>query len=93
MNNQPFFPTAVTNDGDHNILAPNGVTPAPGESVSIPGATLRDWFAGQALAGMLAGYFQDIDPSGIMNGTSIPSRIASSAYAVADAMLAERAKK
>jgi hypothetical protein len=45
--------------------------------------TLRDWFAGQALAGMLA------DPANI--GSCQVN--AEAAYKLADAMLAEREKK
>lgn len=46
------------------------------------GMTLRDWFAGQALAGILA-------------ATTVagPGESASRAYGMADAMLAERAKE
>lgn len=43
-----------------------------------PGMTLRDWFAGQALAGILA-----TDP-GLLCG-----EVAADAYSFADAMLAE----
>ena len=45
-----------------------------------PGMTLRDWFAGQALAGMLA------NPNcGLSNGS-----LARRSYNIADAMLAAR---
>jgi hypothetical protein len=53
---------------------------------SVMGMTLRDWFAGQALAAL----------SGLNNsGTSFlwdSDQLAKRAYARADAMLAERAK-
>jgi hypothetical protein len=42
--------------------------------------TLRDWFAGQALAGYIGGLANSADPK----------RIAQYAYAVADAMLWRR---
>lgn len=48
------------------------------------GMSLRDWFAGQALAGMSAGH----DSNGPWAWT--PDVAAASAYAVADAMLAAR---
>ena len=49
-----------------------------------PGMSLRDWFAGQALAGYCG------NPS----WTDLPtSKIANAVYAQADAMLAERAKE
>jgi hypothetical protein len=53
------------------------------------GMSLRDWFAGQALAGQLA------NSSAICDGVGEPSvsgLFAKDAYALADAMLAERAK-
>lgn len=54
-----------------------------------PGMTLRDYFAGQALAGLLAHpYCKSVGPG--FNGVTV--RVAIEAYAVADAMLAERAK-
>ena len=47
-----------------------------------PGMTLRDWFAGQALEGVLA-----------FTGVPIGEKVtAADAYAIADAMLAERQK-
>jgi hypothetical protein len=50
------------------------------------GMTLRDWFAGQALVSIAdACYIQD--------EISAPSDVAAAAFALADAMLAERAKK
>ena len=45
------------------------------------GMTLRDWFAGQAMAGIVHAH-----------GYPQPNEYASQAYAWADAMLAERAK-
>lgn len=50
-----------------------------------PGMTLRDWFAGQALAGYLAAYAhpQAID-------TPMPLKAARCTYEYADAMLAAR---
>jgi|LakMenEpi03Aug12_release.lakeMendotaPanAssembly.Ray.scaffolds.fasta_scaffold08163_13 hypothetical protein len=49
-------------------------------SYSAPGMTLRDWFAGQALAGALA------DPTCDLS----PIELAKIAYKEADAMLAAR---
>lgn len=49
-----------------------------------PGMTLRDWFAGQALAGMLGCPLQP---------QSGPDMYARDAYAMADAMLAAREVK
>lgn len=69
----PAFPVIVSN---------------PGNAEVIPGMTLRDWFAGQALVGC-----QHIMESG--NDYFIPDTpevIAGMAYKLADAMLAERNK-
>ncbi len=52
-------------------------------TVSSGGMSLRDWFAGQALAGEMTGY-QDVD------ATRYADAIAARCYAVADAMLAAR---
>ncbi len=55
------------------------------ETVHVLGMTLRDWFAGQALVGLLA--------SGVAAERGQSSEdVAGAAYANADAMLAERAK-
>ena len=46
--------------------------------------TLRDWFAGQALVGLLAGQFREC---GSYNFVGVPGE----AFGIADAMLAARA--
>ena len=48
------------------------------------GMTLRDWFAGQALACVYRRFLPDSDPS--------LDDLALQAYAIADAMLVERSK-
>jgi hypothetical protein len=55
-------------------------------SYSAPGMTLRDWFAGQALAGMLINY--TTQKFGVGEQTC-----AKGAYEFADAMLAAREGK
>lgn len=56
--------------------------PAFPEGLDLSGGmTLRDWFAGQALAGQEIQYFE-----------FSPEIVAAGAYALADAMLAEREK-
>lgn len=61
------FPTS-------EIRAPNGMVISPGSD----GMSLRDWFAGQALAGLLA------------NKYDVPDSAAFQAYRFADALLAAR---
>lgn len=68
----PAFPMSFGPDG------------APGYA---DGMSLRDWFAGQALVGMLA-YPGAFDPYG--PGDELHPMFARSAYHFADAMLAER---
>ncbi len=49
--------------------------------------TLRDWFAAQAAAGYLAAH------AGDETALPVKAEVAKFAYAVADALLAERAKQ
>lgn len=51
------------------------------------GMTLRDWFAGQAMAGMLSGGIADTIPHDDIGGGS---DVAGFAYQYADAMIAAR---
>ena len=58
----------------------------------VPGMSLRDYFAAAALQGFLAHYGNDF-PFSVAGNTQDDDEIAASmSYAVADAMLAERAK-
>ena len=58
---------------------------------SSSGMTLRDWFAGEALAGWLASFTDTACPHPGETPESA-ARVAASSYAMADAMLAERSK-
>jgi hypothetical protein len=55
------------------------------------GMTLRDWFAGQALAGMCASY-PEYERRETLDQTRGGKRISEAAYVLADAMLAARAQ-
>ncbi len=62
-------------------------------SQPIPAMTLRDWFAGQTLAGMLAHPQADYAPWGdASSGIAGTDMLAREAYRLADAMLTERTK-
>lgn len=64
-----------------------------GSALISQSLTLRDWFAGQALTGWLASFGPDVPhPSRAAKGDQIVAEMASEAYILADAMLAERAK-
>jgi hypothetical protein len=67
-----------------------------GLSMRDPGMTLRDWFAGQALAAM-SDVRDDGDYSEMTRDAGRPELearwIATAAYRIADAMMAERGKK
>jgi hypothetical protein len=73
----PAFPSAGYNDmhGDHHP--------------PVYGMSLRDWFAGQALAGMLSPERRGGGGSESSNSVRAISR---DAYLLADAMLAARSK-
>ena len=62
---------------------------APGASQDYQGMTLRDYFAGEALAGMLANKRFHI--FGDDGDTLADEQAAQNAYDFADAMIAERA--
>lgn len=66
---------------------PTGSQPEP-NLYSAPGMTLRDYFAATALPSVL----DAAETTGDSTAASIPSTAAAVAYAIADAMLLERAK-
>jgi hypothetical protein len=55
----------------------------PDDYIPFPGMTLRDYFAGQALAGLASKTYS----------TATNKALAKRSYALADAMLAERERK
>ena len=80
-NGGPAFPCSVRRDENYMDFGGYGRT----RTVTLQegGMTLRDWFAGQALAGMIRANHR-------LEFT--PPDDATWAYQIADAMLAERAK-
>lgn len=69
--------------------------PGDPESVEDPGMSLRDWFAGQALSGLLANVDVTRNSRDVKTGSEsiLPVHaLGISAYYLADAMLAEREK-
>lgn len=78
--------TGERKDGGQAFPQPVTVGPNDDMYPAYPGMTLRDWFAGQALAG-ITGHKET-------HGTvdEIGAAIANAAYGIADAMLAERSK-
>lgn len=71
---------------DFNTVGQYGTVVPP----TTPGMSLRDWFAGQALAGMLSNGFA---PKVVNAPQDVKEwNYAKFAYTVADAMLAERSK-
>lgn len=72
----PVFPSPIATDGDGNVMQPQ-----------YWGMSLRDWFAGQALAGMHA---YGVDNIVSRNTLDWDADIAKRAYDAADAMLRAR---
>jgi hypothetical protein len=84
----PAFPFQVTTKGGSFNVVRGHTVPGGSEDVDIfTGMTIRDWFAGQVLAGLAA--WGGVHENGIERG--IPEAVGL-AYKAADAMLAERAK-
>ena len=80
----PAFPATLWHEVENPESAIRTV-----ESTTFPGMSLRDWFAGQALAGELASQ----NPECAYAGCEGAAEVSSWAYSVADAMLAERRKR
>jgi hypothetical protein len=90
----PSLPTRRVKDGGAAFPRPGFVNPVQG---TLPdgdvvedgcvGMTLRDWFAGQFLAGNIRGFQTTGSPH------TWPEEAAAHAYRVADAMLVERDRK
>jgi hypothetical protein len=77
------------NDGGPAFPRPDDRDPVTGQGwrEGSDGMTLRDWFAGQALAGMMA---NETTPFSSDHAECEPSQIAAAVYEIADAMLQQR---
>ena len=92
MHNPPAFPVEMTYG-----LEPGEPSQTGEHTAQFPGMSLRDYFAGQALAGQLAAFTnadaieQWVEVSR-ETGETQHQTVAREAYRFADAMLAERNK-
>jgi hypothetical protein len=82
MSDTPAFPS------------PNNVVIGDMKTAGHSGMSLRDWFAGQALAGIAgnAALLAELDTVASMTNKSEMGVVTGLAFNMADAMLAERAK-
>ena len=82
----PAFPVTMQNDSDGFILDWYGQMMPPGTRRQWNGLSIRDYFAGQALAGIIAAHTGDAPlPDGL--------HAVNDAYEYADAMISEREKR
>lgn len=77
-------------DGGQAIPQPVAVGPSDDLYPAYPGMSLRDWFAGQALTGLLAEPQAEDGEPGLGLGRNYAANAAKAAYRMADAMLAAR---
>lgn len=81
----PAYPTRIENPGSKEILGHSGDAVLPGTVSYYAGMTLRDAFAMAAMQGLVTQRFPDHHYP--------PYHMASIAYEMADAMIAERNKR
>lgn len=77
--NPPAFPCDA--QGDRSVPPEHDYIQTGIHTAKFPGMSLRDWFAGQALAGIGAQWAME---------SLSPDELAEAAYEVADAMLSAR---
>lgn len=82
----PVFPHIHTDlyDDDGRDL------PGPQVHTTRPGLSLRDWFAGQALSGLLSSDHGAASAAKLLLDTGTYTSLANCAFNIADAMLAAR---
>ena len=86
----PAFASAYTVNVDDGAAGHGGSAGQRQMLVRSPGMTLRDYFAGQALQGYRAAYWQWYKSVGSGGAFADPKQMAEWSYADADAMLLER---
>lgn len=85
--NPPAFPTEWSAG-----LEPGEPMQTGPHAAQYPGMTLRDWFAGQALAQVVRDVFNDPHLA-TKPPSALPDIIAGASYQIADAMLAKRCNR
>jgi len=83
----------MSNDGGPAFPVGNTATASDDLYPDLPGMTLRDYFAGQALAGINSDLrrLRDLAHAYAEDNVSIAEALATECYVMADAMLAARA--
>lgn len=84
---RPVFPTEFINEGDRNITSPDGQLVPPGGLVTMPGMTLRQLYAANAMQGYLAS-MQTCPEHGPIEPTEYARAIARDCWIMADALIA-----
>lgn len=82
-NGGPAFPGVTINDTDGNLTDPFGTLLPPQGQATYSGMSLRDYFAACAMQGLVVGE---------SDAFQARHSVATEAYAIADAMMKERAK-
>jgi len=87
--------TTQKQDGGPAFPSSNDITVGNAHTNVHSGMTLRDWFAGQALAGMWSNndHLCIVKENASKAGHSFDERLSQNAYAIADAMIAERKRR
>jgi hypothetical protein len=86
-NGGPAFPVICSNPSMKEILGFDGDILPPNSKTEYKGMTLLDWFAGQALVGMMANP-NCVGKNGLFNESNFRT-----CYDAAATMLAEKAKR
>jgi hypothetical protein len=84
---RPVFPPTFHNDGDRNVTAPDGQLVPPGDTVSMPGITVRQLYAGMALQGYIAAS-SNCTACGPLEPPEFASAIGRDSWIMADALIA-----